>query len=207
MKTIKFLILSIMLISFYNCEDDGPDLQDIQSVTVEDLHAPQEGGQGQPISGQFTKFDFETGSETNSETDWDIAFRGTSIIVNGGISLGTNDEPERSGNAGEYIFNGTMAEMVVVDTSLITQDSSEGYAIASGSGNGWYTYTGPPTYLISPTPGKILVFRTRDGKYAKMEILSYYLGAPENPDAFSDPSRYYTFNYVYQPNEGVTDFE
>ena len=97
--------------------------------------------------------------------------------------------------------------MVVVDTSLITQDSSEGYAIASGSGNGWDTYTGPPTYLISPTPGKILVFRTRDGKYAKMEILSYYLGAPENPDAFSDPSRYYTFNYVYQPNEGVTGFE
>ena len=207
MKTIKFLILSIMLISFYNCEDDGPNLQDIQSVTVEDLHAPQEGGQGQPISGQFTKFDFETGSETNSETDWDIAFRGTSIIVNGGISLGTNDEPERTGDAGVYIFNGIMAEMVVVDTSLITQDSSEGYAIASGSGNGWYTYTGPPTYLISPTPGKILVFRTRDGKYAKMEILSYYLGAPENPDAFSDPSRYYTFNYVYQPNGGVTDFE
>ena len=207
MKTIKFLILSIMLISFYNCEDDGPNLQDIQSVTVEDLHAPQEGGQGQPISGQFTKFDFETGSETSSETDWDIAFRGTSIIVNGGISLGTNDEPERNGDAGVYIFNGTLAEMVVVDTSLITQDSSEGYAIASGSGNGWYTYTGPPTYLINPTPGKILVFRTRDGKYAKMEILSYYLGAPENPDAFSDPSRYYTFNYVYQPNEGVTDFE
>ncbi len=207
MKTIKFLILSIMLISFYNCEDDGPNLQDIQSVTVEDLHAPQEGGQGQPISGQFTKFDFETGSETNSETDWDIAFRGTSIIVNGGISLETNDEPERTGDAGVYIFSGTMAEMVVVDTSLITQDSSGGYAIASGSGNGWYTYTGPPTYLISPTPGKILVFRTSDGKYAKMEILSYYLGAPENPDAFSDPSRYYTFNYVYQPNEGVTDFE
>ena len=207
MKTIKFLILSIMLISFYNCEDDGPNLQDIQSVTVEDLHAPQEGGQGQPISGQFTKFDFQTGSETNSETDWDIAFRGTSIIVNGGISLETNDEPERTGDAGVYIFSGTMAEMVVVDTSLITQDSSEGYAIASGSGNGWYTYTGPPTYLISPTPGKILVFRTSDGKYAKMEILSYYLGAPENPDAFSDPSRYYTFNYVYQPNEGVTDFE
>ena len=179
----------------------------ISLLTVEDLHAPQEGGQGQPISGQFTKFDFETGSETNSETDWDIAFRGTSIIVNGGISLGTNDEPERTGDAGVYIFNGTMAEMVVVDTSLITQDSSEGYAIASGSGNGWYTYTGPPTYLISPTPGKILVFRTGDGKYAKMEILSYYLGAPENPDAFSDPSRYYTFNYVYQPNEGVTDFE
>ena len=206
MKTIKLFALSIILISFYNCKDEEPSLLDIQSVSVEDLHAPQDGGQGQPISGAFTRFDFETGLQTESDTEWDIAFRGTSIIVNGGTSLGTNDEPERTGDAGVYIYNGTMAEMVAVNTSLITQDSSEGYAIATGSGNGWYTYTGPPTYLISPTPGKILVFRTRDGKYAKMEILSYYLGAPENPDAFSDPSRYYTFNYVYQPNEGVTNF-
>lgn len=206
MKTIKLLVLSIMLISFFNCEDDGPNLQDIQSVSIEDLYAPQEGGQGQPISGAFTRFDFETGLQTESETEWDVAFRGTSIIVNGGTSLGTTDEPERTGDAGVYIFDGTMAEMVAVETSLIIQDSSSGYAIQSGSGNGWYTYAGPPTYLINPTPGKILVFRTRDGKYAKMEILSYYLGAPENPDAFSDPSRYFTFNYVYQPNEGVTDF-
>ena len=206
MKTIKLLALSIMLISFFNCEDDGPNLQDIQSVSIEDLYAPQEGGQGQPISGTFARFDFETGLQTESETEWDVAFRGTSIIVNGGTSLGTTDEPERTGDAGVYIFDGTMAEMVAVETSLIIQDSSSGYAIQSGSGNGWYTYAGPPTYLINPTPGKILVFRTRDGKYAKMEILSYYLGAPENPDAFSDPSRYFTFNYVYQPNEGVTDF-
>ena len=206
MKTIKLLVLSIMLISFFNCEDDGPNLQDIQSVSIEDLYAPQEGGQGQPISGTFARFDFETGLQTESETEWDVAFRGTSIIVNGSTSLGTTDEPERTGDAGVYIFDGTMAEMVAVETSLIIQDSSSGYAIQSGSGNGWYTYAGPPTYLINPTPGKILVFRTRDGKYAKMEILSYYLGAPENPDAFSDPSRYFTFNYVYQPNEGVTDF-
>ena len=206
MKTIKLLVLTIMLISFFNCEDDGPNLLDIQSVSIEDLYAPQEGGQGQPISGTFARFDFETGLQTESETEWDVAFRGTSIIVNGGTSLGTTDEPERTGDAGVYIFDGTMAEMVAVETSLITQDSSSGYAIQSGSGNGWYTYAGPPTYLINPTPGKILVFRTRDGKYAKMEILSYYLGAPENPDAFSDPSRYFTFNYVYQPNEGVTDF-
>ena len=195
-----------MLISFFNCEDDGPNLLDIQSVSIEDLYAPQEGGQGQPISGTFARFDFETGLQTESETEWDVAFRGTSIIVNGGTSLGTTDEPERTGDAGVYIFDGTMAEMVAVETSLIIQDSSSGYAIQSGSGNGWYTYAGPPTYLINPTPGKILVFRTRDGKYAKMEILSYYLGAPENPDAFSDPSRYFTVNYVHQPNEGVTDY-
>ena len=67
--------------------------------------------------------------------------------------------------------------------------------------------SGPPTYIISPTPGKILVFKTRDGKYAKMEIVSYYQGAPETPQYGVDESRYYTFNYVYQPNDGVTNFE
>ena len=206
MKTIKLFILSLVLITFYNCDDDDPVLLDTVSTTVEDLHAPQEGGQGQPISGLFAKFDFESGLQTESDSEWDIAFRGTTIIVNGGTSLGSADEPERIGDAGVYIFDGTMAEMTAVETSLIIQDSADGYAIISGSGNGWYTYAGAPTYLISPTPGKILVFRTRDGKYAKMEILSYYLGAPENPDAFSDPSRYYTFNYVYQPNEGVLEF-
>ena len=206
MKTIKLFILSLVLITFHNCDDDDPVLLDTVSITVEDLHAPQEGGQGQPISGLFAKFDFESGLQTESDSEWDVAFRGTSIIVNGGTSLGSADEPERTGDAGAYIFDGTMADMTAVETSLISQDSSEGYAIATGSGNGWYTYAGPPTHLINPTPGKILVFRTRDGKYAKMEILSYYLGAPENPDAFSDPSRYYTFNYVYQPNEGVLEF-
>jgi len=99
-----------------------------------------------------------------------------------------------------------MADVTEVDVNLFTQDSSSGYAIMSGSGNGWYTYSGPPTYLITPTAGKILVFKTADGKYAKVEILSYYQGAPENPDAFTDPSRYYTFNYVYQPNSGETTF-
>jgi len=206
MKTIKLFILSLVLITFHNCDDDDPVLLDTVSITVEDLHAPQEGGQGQPISGLFAKFDFESGLQTESDSEWDVAFRGTTIIVNGGASLASADEPERTGDAGVYIFDGTMAEMTAVETSLIIQDSADGYAITSGSGNGWYTYAGAPTYLINPTPGKILVFRTRDGKYAKMEILSYYLGAPENPDAFSDPSRYYTFNYVYQPNEGVLEF-
>jgi|TARA_B100001250_G_scaffold361282_1_gene339279 hypothetical protein len=206
MKKSKVILLSIIILFFYNCEDDSPAPLDIVYSTIEDLHAPQEGGQGQPISGEFTKFDFDSGLATESSTEWDIAFRGTSIIINGGTSLGTANEPERTGDAGAYIYDGLMTEMSIVDTALFEQDSSEGYAIATGSGNGWYTYAGAPTFLISPTPGKILVFRTRDGKFAKVEILSYYLGAPENPDAFTDPSRYYTFNYAYQPNEGITEF-
>tara|TARA_Y100000588_G_C14193896_1_gene899283 strand:+ start:648 stop:1277 length:630 start_codon:yes stop_codon:yes gene_type:complete len=206
MKTIKFLTIALAITSFIACDSDSDDLLPVVSITVEDLHAPQEGGQGQPISGLFTKFDFDTGMETDNETDWDIAFRATDIIVNGGTSMGTTDEPTRSGDAGAYIATGTMADVTEVDVNLFTQDSESGYAIISGSGNGWYTYAGPPTYLITPTPGRILVFKTADGKYAKVEILSYYEGAPENPDAFVDQSRYYTFNYVYQPNEGEITF-
>lgn len=206
MKTIKFLTLLLASISFIACDSDSNDLLPVISIAVEDLHAPQEGGMGQPISGPFTKFDFDTGMETESETDWDIAFRASDIIVNGGASMGTTDEPTRNGDAGVYIVTGTMADVTEVDVSLFTQDSGNGYAIMSGSGNGWYTYAGPPTFLITPTAGRILVFKTADGKFAKVEILSYYEGAPENPDAFTDQSRYYTFNYVYQPNSGETTF-
>lgn len=209
-KTIQTLALTALFIGFTSCSNDDDagtvTLEQLDTNEVSNLHAPQEGGQGQPVSGSFTKFDFSTGQITTSETDWDIAFRGMSIIVNGGNSLGTTDEPERTGNAAAYMDSGTLDGVTNVKTSLFVQDSVVGTAIPSGSGNGWYTYAGAPTHLISPTPGKILVFKTRDGRYAKMEILSYYKDAPANPDAFVNESKYFTFNYAYQSNEGITDF-
>lgn len=207
MNTIKFLFLITLITTFNSCSnDDGTDQMEVESRSVSNLHAPQEGGQGQPVSGPFTKFDLETGIETTSQTEWDIAFRGTTIIVNGGASFGATDEPARNGEAAVYIASGTLASVNQVDTTAFEQDSAAGYAISSGSNNGWYTYAGPPTHLISPIAGKILVFRTRSGNFAKMEILSYYENAPENPDAFVDADGYYTFNFVYQPNNGEVNF-
>lgn len=209
MKTIKFLAIALLFVGFISCNNDDdatPELLPVNSETISNLHAPQNGGQGQPVSGAFAKFNFATGETTTSDTEWDIAFRGTSIIVNGGTSLGTTDEPERTGNAAVYIANGSMSSITEVATEHLMQDSSTSYAIATGSGNGWYTYAGPPSHVINPTPGKILVIRTHDGKYAKVEILSYYKDAPANPDAFVDESRYFTFNFVYQPNDNVTNF-
>lgn len=209
MKTIKFLTLVLLCIGSIACSSDDdttPQLLPVNSETISNLHAPQNGGQGQPVSGTFAKFNFATGQATTSDTDWDIAFRGTSIIINGGASLGTTDEPARTGNAAVYIEDGTMSSVTEVKTENLVQDSTSSYAIPSGSGNGWYTYAGPPTHLINPTPGKILVIKTHDGKYAKVEILSYYKDAPDAPDAFVNESRYFTFNYVYQPNDNVTNF-
>lgn len=213
-KTIKFLAL-VILIGFTSCssDDDSIILLDVETETISNLYAPQQGGidpttgQPLPVSGEFVKFDFSTGMTTLSETDWDIAFRGSTIIVNGGESFGATDEPERSGNAGVYIASGTMTAIESVDATLFNQDSTQGYAIVTGSGNGWYTYN-PSNNTIAPTPGKILVFKTRNGRYAKVEILSYYKDAPTQitPEIAANDARHYTFNYVYQPNEGVLNF-
>ena len=208
-KTIQSLALAVLFIGFSSCSNDDDNsvaLLEVESENVSNLYAPQSGGQGQPVAGDFTKFDFATGQTTTSNTDWDIAFRGTAIIVNGGTSLGTADEPERTGEAAAYIIGGTLASVSQVDLALFEQDDETGYAIPSGSNNGWYSYAGEPTHLINPIPGRILVFKTRDGQFAKVEILSYYENAPESPSAFEDATPYYTFNYVYQPNAGLTTF-
>lgn len=213
MKTIKLAVLAIVFISFASCDDDNDiQLLDVTTKSYSNLHAPQQGGIDQmgnpiPISGDFAKFDFATGLTTTSATEWDIAFRGTTIIINGGTSFGATDEPARTGNGAVYIASGTMAAIAAINSASFIEDSANRYAIITGSGNGWYTYAGPPTHLIAPTPGKILVIKTRDGKYAKVEILSYYKDAPSNPDAFTDVDNYYTFNYVYQPNQGVLTFD
>jgi hypothetical protein len=82
-----------------------------------------------------------------------------------------------------------------------------------GSG-GWYTYTGTtatPNHAILPIAGKILVIKTADNKYVKLEIISYYKGNPDTTTAtFADlatrpASRYYTFRFIYQP-DGTTNF-
>lgn len=180
-------------------------LSELVSGTMENLFAPQTGGQGQgEIGGEFTKFSFATGDVTTSDTEWDIAFRGTTIAVNGGTVTGTNDEPERNGNAAAAIVDGIFDEVNSAEGLSFAQDANAAFAIPTGSDNGWYNYNFM-TNLVTPIPGKILVFRTHDGKFAKVEVLSYYENAPANPDGFADPSRYYTFNYVYNPNEGETD--
>ncbi len=208
MKTnTKFLALVALLIGFTSCnnDDDTPPLLAVETETVSDLYAPQAGGMGEDITGEFTKFDFETGAITEDENEWDIAFRGTTILVNGGEAFGFEDEPERTGDAAIYIANGTLTTVTEVDEPLFLQDALEDLAIETGSSNGWYNYDGAQM-IITPIAGRTLVVRTTTGRYAKLQIVSYYQGAPETPDAFMDASRYYTFDYVYQPNEGETTF-
>ena len=56
---------------------------------------------------------------------------------------------------------------------------------------------------MTPIAGRTIALTTGDGDYAKLRILSYYRGNPATPGG---DSRYYTFEYVVQP-DGSRDFE
>lgn len=145
------------------------------------------------LSGDFVKFSFEQ-ADTVSSNNWDIAFRGTTIIVNGGESSNA-DQPDRLGNAAVYIADGTLDDITSIDTSLLVQDGSNTTAIIDDfgfTGMGWCTYN-QTSHVITPVPGKVLVFRTHDNKYAKVEILNFY-----DTPMTSPYGGFYTFNYVYQ---------
>jgi len=181
-------------------DTDPLNLDPIVSAKISNLHAPQIGGQGQGAeSGDFTKFDFATGQVTTSDTEWDIAFRATKILLNGGNEVGITDEPERNGNAAGYVAEENFELVTSIEVNKLSQDAANTYAIS-----GWYTYD-QTTHLINPILGKTLVFKTREGKYAKVKIISYYLNEDQSDNGINN-ARYYTFDYVYQPNEGISSF-
>ena len=151
------------------------------------------------VTGDYTKFSFAEGGIVEGE-NWDVAFRSTSIIVNGGMASDSS-QLSRTGNAAVYLIDGTMTEISSVDEGLLTQDAATSTAIIDDFGQmqmGWCVYD-HATNIISPIAGKILVFRTHDNKYAKVEILNFYDAAMTNIYG-----GFYTFNYVYQSDGGIT---
>ena len=204
MKT-NFLKLSLLTLVLFitSCNNDDNDATPVaETKTISNLYAPQTGGQGQAVGGEFTKFSFSENAIVTTD-NWDIAFRGTTIIVNGGAKIGITDEPERTGTGAVSIVSGTFSSVTTFPlAATFAQDGASTYAIPTGSGNGWYSYNSS-TNIISPLAGKVFVVKTHDGKYAKFEILSYYQNAPATPDATS-VARYYTFNFAYQANSTTT---
>mgnify|MGYP000412674897 FL=1 len=208
MRNLKsILVIAFIAIVVSSCkEDDAPVLAPVASKSVTNIHAPltTDYSVNPPSeSGDFTKFSLKLGTVV-SDDSWDIALRGTSIIVNGGSVIGLTDEPARTGTGALALETGTFGSISEAPAAAdFKQDAADTYALTKGSGNGWYTYN-PQTNQISPIAGKVIVVKTNDGHYAKIEIISYY----KDNDA-SNPAngRYYTFNYVYNPNLGDNNLE
>lgn len=188
-------LLPILALLAVGCDSTGSDPgEEIVAETVSDLPADPTTGRdpntGAPIaSGKFTFYSLREGEVVpNSDSltnKWDLGFRGTTIIVNGGTG--------RVGEGGAQILTGVFEELAEAPDTGYEQDDSTGNAIAA-----WYNYN-PATHVITPIPGRVIAVRTADGRYAKVSIVSYYKGAPEEVDQTSE-SRYYSFRYVFQPD-------
>ena len=164
---------------------------------------------GQPVgAGKYTFFSFETNavvpSTDSNSVKWDVAVRGTTIITNGG-----NSGP---GVGGAFVYVGTFDDLKTVPKdSVFRQDNAPtSYAVPNTSNRGWYVYS-PVSMLITPIPGRVLVFKTAKGKYAKVEILNYYKGGVTPAATATDAEklknqRYYSFRFAYQ-SDGTMNFK
>ena len=97
-------------------------------MIITNLYTPEFIGNGpNRQSANFIKFSFK--DQTTTEGDnWDIAFRGTEILVNGGFS-GANDEPTRTGLGAGYITIGNYGGIKSVNEDLLNEDSQTAKAI------------------------------------------------------------------------------
>lgn len=183
--------------------DDEP-VSEIEIQTVENLHAPAD--RSNPDAFLYVYFNLRTGETVDAgqadTENWDIAFRGTSLIVNSG----TNGP----GEAGALLLDIEFENVEIAPSDGYRQDTEEEPAI-TGNG-GWYTYTGNgnPPHAVITHDDTTIILKTADGKhYAKLHIMSYY---KDNPDYDSEEfanletrpdSQYYTFRYAIQMTEGL----
>ena len=208
-KIAMGLGLSIALIAC--TKDEETIVVPVSAITVKDLAADTVTGlglDGRPQSAGTTTYyslvdNKIIASSDAASTKWDIAFSSTKITVNCGTS--------GPGIGGAFVFKGLFDDLktLPVDSTFATDNSNAAsFAIPLGSGRAWYTYDGLTT-LVSPIAGRVLVIRTATGKFAKIEIISYYKGGVTLPSTASVndklfKQRYYTFRYAYQPNGSKT---
>ena len=150
----------------------------------------------------FAKNDTEAIVAPTSSQDWDIAFRRTTIKINGGTS-----GPGKSGVTMLRGVNFEDIKEVPVQAQFAIDDTlGNGFAIPTGSDEGWYKYTGEPNHWILALEDRVFIFRTAAERYAKLKFVSYYSNGQPPAQPLQTDSGYYTFKFVYQGN-GSMGFE
>lgn len=202
--SLSMILVLALIVTACDSNSANDDTQDVVAARASDIPSDPIiglGPDGRPVGANaYTFFSLRTGqivtSADSASTGWDLGFKGSTIIVNGGVS--------GPGNGAAQIVEGVFAEVMEAPENGWVQDNADAFAIPTGSGNGWYNYN-PATQVLSPIPGRVLLIRTADGRYAKVSIISYYQGAPDTPTG-GDTARFVTFDYVFQP-DGSRDLQ
>lgn len=205
--TVKTIgLLFSVLVCFASCTKDEikPQLEDGKSTVIKDL--PGDVGNTVGSGREFEPFYFSlsTGVKvpaTQKQTSaWDIAF---AKEYNSYVSINNATDDKSFG------FGGTgKGAMVIVNQPYdqITQAPSDaeftnnGITSSgwdSGSGNGWYFYE-LKTHIAVPVKNRTYVLKTADGKFAKLQLISMYKGAPATVSDLNWPAPYFTFRYFVQ---------
>jgi hypothetical protein len=155
----KYLLFpALMSIVFISCKDES------DPVSVIEVSQKQLLVNGNPAGGPFTFYSFETGAvvpNSDSATNkWDFGIRFATIIVNSNAS--------GPGNAEVQLLNGVFDNYREAPATGYAYDTS---ATKLAVKSDWYNYD-PVTRTFSPKAGKIFVFKTATGKYAKLEMLT-----------------------------------
>lgn len=181
-------MLSLSLFTLVSCSKDDdntvtPPVVAVETKTVANVDADAAN------KGSFTLYSLADNkvipNSDSATTKWDIGFKATTIIINGGTS--------GPGKAEAQVITGVFSQLVTAPETGYTTDAAVKKAIT-----GWYSYN-MTTHVISPVTGAVIVLKTANGNYAKLEVTSYYKDAPATPDQNSI-SRYYNFRFAYQPD-------
>jgi hypothetical protein len=215
MKNVRALsFVFLFSIVSNSCTNSDPSPIALSSVTYSNLKAdpPSRGyaPDGTPlgVTKKFTLFSFRTGdiiaNTDSATTKWDIGFNGVTIIVNGGKSgLGKTQAQLVKIEFNKLLTAPETGYFTDNDAAPIGEAPNMNLAIPTGSSDGWYSYE-PTSKMYMPISNTIIVIKTTDERYAKMEIVNYYKEAPTNVSA-DTPDRHYTFKYVYQ-RDGTRNF-
>lgn len=197
------------------CQITSPDSQ----IFIEkNLHAPRgisysksrgiiypTYGSSIEISSLWTRYNFSKKSivDKNSE-NWDLAFKGTMIIVNGGSS--DKDNISRTKKVRLALVEKEFSKVTdIPPASEFYRDGEYNmYALPLESGDGWYRDSDSFLFAIHPIENRTLIIKTHDNKYVKMKIESYYKDEvqPTFINIFTRKSGFYTFKFQFANKKG-----
>lgn len=201
--TVIALFLSAITVSCTK-EEIKPELEDGKSTVIKDLPGDigNTVGSGTPFAPFYFSFAVAAKVDTSKKISlaWDIAF---SKEYNSYVSINNGTNTESFGLGGTAI-----GAMIVVNQAYDqvkeapsdTEFTNNGISSAgwdSGAGKGWYFYE-LKTHIAVPVINRTYVLRTADGKYAKLQLISMYKGAPATVSDLNWPAPYFTFRYYVQ---------
>lgn len=208
----KALVLAFLAIAGVSCtkKEIKPELEDGKSTVVKDLP----GDVGNTVGGAkpFEIFYFSFKSNVKIDptkvltADWDIAFANeynSTISVNNGANKNSYGFGS-SGKGALMVVNKAYDEVKTAPSDAEFANKGVDFSgLDQGDDNGWYFYE-MNTHVAVPVKNRTYVLKTAEGKYAKLQMISMYKGAPAVVTDLNWPAPYLTFRYYIQ-QDGSTN--